>query len=292
MNAERNGNAGEIVLRPLGERVLIVEAPFLEPAEARPFMRRLLARLEARPIDGWIEAAAGFASVAVYYDPIRFADTRTWSGQPDRPQEERVLLRTAAAAGGRQAGRGGRPGEGAVAIVLEASNPGPILRAFADELAAVAEEAWIGEEEDGSGRLVRIPVRYGGADGPDLADVARYHGITEAEAVRLHSEAEYEVAMLGFAPGFAYLDGLAEALATPRLDEPRLSLPAGAVGIGGAQTGVYPLASPGGWRWIGTTPLAMFDPLREPPALLRAGDRVRFVPMADGEVAGHERDRA
>jgi len=126
-----------------------------------------------------------------------------------------------------------------------------------------------------SSTLVTIPVRY---DGPDLAFVARETGLTEREVIRLHAEPEYRVYLLGFAPGFAYLGDLDSALVLPRRSAPRLRVPAGAVAIGGAQTGVYPLATPGGWHLIGSTSLKMFDPAREPAALLRAGDRVRFQP--------------
>lgn len=127
------------------------------------------------------------------------------------------------------------------------------------------------------GRLVEIPVAYGGAGGPDLALVAAHHGFTPDEVVRRHAATEYVVHFVGFMPGFAYLGGLDAALATPRREVPRASVPAGSVGIGGAQTGVYPVASPGGWQLIGRTPLALFDPARDPATLLRAGDRVRFV---------------
>jgi inhibitor of KinA len=129
-------------------------------------------------------------------------------------------------------------------------------------------------------RIVEIPVCYGGEFGPDLEDVAQRHAITPDEAVRLHSEASYSVYMLGFAPGFAYLGGLPAELATPRRDEPRVAVPAGSVGIGGIQTGIYPLVSPGGWQLIGRTPLRLFDPAHDPPTLLDVGDRVCFRPIA------------
>ncbi|MDR7295356.1 KipI family sensor histidine kinase inhibitor [Pelomonas aquatica] len=127
------------------------------------------------------------------------------------------------------------------------------------------------------GRVVEIPVRYGGEAGPDLADVAAHCGMTADEVVRRHTAADYVVYFIGFQPGFAYLGGLDEALHTPRRSEPRVAVPAGSVGIGGAQTGIYPLATPGGWQLIGRTALALFDPLAEPPTLLAPGDRVRFV---------------
>lgn len=132
-------------------------------------------------------------------------------------------------------------------------------------------------------RRVEIPVCYGGAYGPDLEEVARQHGLSPDDVVRLHSEATYRVYMLGFAPGFAYLGGLPGAIATPRRAEPRTSVPAGTVGIGGTQTGVYPLVTPGGWQLIGRTPLTLFDATREPPTLLAAGDTVLFRPIAPGE---------
>ena len=127
------------------------------------------------------------------------------------------------------------------------------------------------------GRLVEIPVAYGGEHGPDLADVAAHTGFTPAEVVRRHSGGEYVVYLLGVLPGFAFLGGLAPERATPRRAEPRTAVPARSVGIGGEQTGIYPLVSPGGWQLIGRTSLEMFDPAAEPPTLLRPGDRVRFV---------------
>lgn len=131
------------------------------------------------------------------------------------------------------------------------------------------------------GRLVELPVRYGGNAGPDLADVAAHTGLSPAEVIRRHSQATYRVALLGFAPGFAYLFGLPPELATPRLPTPRARVEPGSVGLAGPQTGVYALPTPGGWRIIGRTPLTLFDPHRAEPFFLRPGDRVRFVPVDD-----------
>lgn len=125
---------------------------------------------------------------------------------------------------------------------------------------------------------IEIPVRYGGRDGPDLDEVADLHGLRPADVAELHASATYTVLFLGFAPGFAYLGGLPEGLVTPRRPSPRERVPAGSVGIAGEQTGVYPLAMPGGWRLIGRTDISLFDPTRPEPALLRPGDTVRFVP--------------
>lgn len=126
-------------------------------------------------------------------------------------------------------------------------------------------------------RVVEIPVLY---DGPDLDFVAAHAGCSIREVVRIHAAPEYLVHMLGFTPGFAYLGGMDEAISTPRLDKPRVRIPAGSVGIAGAQTGVYPIDSPGGWRLIGHTTAKLYDPASKNPFLLEAGDRVRFVPVA------------
>jgi inhibitor of KinA len=129
------------------------------------------------------------------------------------------------------------------------------------------------------GEVVTLPVHYGGEWGPDLEFVAESHGMSPAEVVEEHARPLYLVHMIGFAPGFPYLGGLSERLATPRLETPRVSVPAGSVGIGGSQTGVYPLETPGGWRIIGRTPERLFDLARPRPNLLSPGDRVRFLPI-------------
>lgn len=130
-----------------------------------------------------------------------------------------------------------------------------------------------------SSACIELPVCYGGGHGPDLTEVAALTGLAPEEVIRRHAAVEYRVAMLGFAPGFAYLLGLDPRLAVPRRDTPRTRVPAGSLAIGGGQTGVYPTDLPGGWRLIGRTPLRMFDPRRQPPALLTPGARVRFAPI-------------
>ncbi len=132
-----------------------------------------------------------------------------------------------------------------------------------------------------AGRLVELPVIYGGAAGPDLDAVAAHCGLSPDEVIARHAAQVYTVAMLGFAPGFAYLLGLPPELATPRLATPRLRIAPGSVGIAAAQTGIYALPTPGGWRIIGRTTRALFDPARVAPFALQAGDRVRFVPTQD-----------
>jgi inhibitor of KinA len=125
-------------------------------------------------------------------------------------------------------------------------------------------------------RLMEIPVCYDPEFALDLDRVAEHTKLSEREIVDLHSTSEYRVACIGFVPGFTFLAGLPKNLATPRRDVPRKEIPAGSVGIGGAQTGIYPLRSPGGWNLIGRTPLKLFDPTKDPPTLMCPGDRVRF----------------
>ena len=145
-----------------------------------------------------------------------------------------------------------------------------------------------GDEDPAPRRRLVIPVLYGGEAGSDLPEVAAHACMTADEVVQRHSAPAYRVVMIGFAPGFPYLSGLDPALAVPRLDRPRVRVPAGSVGIGGEQTGVYTLATPGGWRIIGRTPVPLFDPGREPPSLLAPGDEVRFLPMDHGACAALE----
>jgi inhibitor of KinA len=130
-----------------------------------------------------------------------------------------------------------------------------------------------------------VPVCYGGEWGPDLETIGRAHGLSADEVVSVHSGAEYLVSAVGFTPGFPYLSGLPERLHTPRRETPRTRVPAGSVAIGGAQTGIYPFETPGGWNLIGRTPWRLFNPHARPPTLLQVGDRVRFRPITSGEYA-------
>lgn len=190
-----------------------------------------------------LEVVPAYTSIAVHYDPRVFA---SGSALPDARSS---------------AGSAAIPYD-RVCAVIEA-----LLRAHAGT-------------EGPSPRTVEIPVRYGGDDGPDLDDVARRAELDADAVVRLHAGADYTVHMIGFAPGFPYLAGLPPRIATPRRDSPRARVPAGSVGIAGGQTGIYPLATPGGWRLIGRTDVRLFRPDADPPALLAVGDRVRFIPVA------------
>lgn len=138
-------------------------------------------------------------------------------------------------------------------------------------------------------RIVEIPTIYGGEFGEDLGFVAEHNGLSEDEVIKIHSSVDYRIYMLGFSPGFPYLGGMSEKIETPRLKTPRTKIPAGSVGIAGKQTGIYPMESPGGWQLIGRTPLKLYDPVRETPIMLQAGDYIRFVPIDRDE---YERIRA
>ena len=137
--------------------------------------------------------------------------------------------------------------------------------------------------------MVEIPALYGGEYGPDLEFVADHSGLSQEEVVRVHAGMDYLVYGMGFTPGFAYLGGMSERIATPRLQTPRTLIPAGSVGIAERQTGVYPIASPGGWRLIGRTPVQLFDAGRDPPVLAGPGDYVRFVPLTEEAYRDLER---
>jgi inhibitor of KinA len=162
-------------------------------------------------------------------------------------------------------------------VAKATETPDKLFDWFATRIrAAVAGGPDPGPTARSSSRSVEIPVCYDSGFAPDLEHVAEHAKISPIEVIDLHSTAEYRAACIGFVPGFPFLSGLARKLATPRRDVPRKEIPPGSVGIGGAQTGIYPLRSPGGWNLIGRTPLKLFDPTKDPPALLRAGDRVRF----------------
>jgi inhibitor of KinA len=224
---------------PLGDSALIVRVRDRfddAPEKTLDAVLCALQKLQSVMIPGVIELAPAYTSVAVFFDPIAVAKAAEPSHEVFDWLAARVRAAVAVAAD-----RGRRRGT---------ARPGV--------------------------RLVEIPVCYDPEFALDIDDVGRRANISQNEVIRLHAAAEYRVACIGFVPGFPFLAGLPKKLATPRRDVPRKQIPPGSVGIGGAQTGVYPLCSPGGWNLIGRTPLRLFDPEKNPPALLRAGDRVRF----------------
>lgn len=146
------------------------------------------------------------------------------------------------------------------------------------------------DKRSGRTRIIEIPVCYGTTYGEDLDFVAENAGLTKEEVINMHSSRDYLIYMLGFMPGFPYLGGLDERLFTPRLSSPRIRIPAGSIGIGGKQTGIYPLESPGGWQLIGRTPIRPYRPDRKIPIIYQAGDYIRFIPIGEEEYKRIERE--
>ena len=156
-----------------------------------------------------------------------------------------------------------------------------------DKISAIVST--ISESDIVEREIVEIPVCYEEPYGLDLDDVCEIHSISKEELIRKHTEPEYLVYMIGFTPGFPYLGGMDESLATPRKKEPRSKIPAGSVGIAGSQTGVYPIASPGGWQIIGRTPLKLFDPYRNNPVMIEAGQYIKYISISAKEFEDIER---
>ena len=224
---------------PLGDSSLIVRVreEFEDaPESTLDEVLRVFHQLRKAAIPGVIELAPAYTSIAIFFDPITVAKS---SGRSDGLFNWLAARIRAAVAGG--------------------VDPGRRVKGRRSDV-----------------RIVEIPVCYDPEFAPDMDDVVRHTKISGDRIVELHSTAEYRVACIGFVPGFTFLAGLPKKLATPRRPTPRKEIPPGSVGIGGTQTGIYPLRSPGGWNLIGRTPLKLFDPTKDPPALLCAGDRVRF----------------
>jgi inhibitor of KinA len=159
----------------------------------------------------------------------------------------------------------------------------PLRRSHAEIEALVHEQAGMGLSHLPERKLHDVPVCYGGAFGPDLDEVARFANLTPERVIEIHSTAQYRVYFLGFAPGFPYLGGMDRRIAVPRLSSPRKEVAAGSVAIADTQTGIYPVASPGGWRLIGKTPLKLFSPTEKNPSLFLPGDSLRFRPITADE---------
>lgn len=231
-------------IHPLGDAAVLVEFGRVVDLQVSRRVHGLAARVVAVTAGepGWGVPVPGACSLLVPVDPL----------EPGA---------VAAAARLAKIVRGFRPGAGHV-----------------DAPGAAPSDALQSETSEAPGQVLKIRTRYGGPDGPDLAAVAEMTGLTLHEVVQRHAAVLYTTLFLGFAPGFGYLGPLPDALALPRRPVPRTHVPAGSVAIVGGQTAVYPIDSPGGWWVIGRTELSLWDPRRDPPALLRAGTRVRFLP--------------
>jgi KipI family sensor histidine kinase inhibitor len=229
---------------PLGDRAILIQLGARIDQQLNTRALALADNVRAARLPGVLDVAAAYASVCVRYDPAAWLDA---AHSPFAELSARLgsIVDNAAAA--------------SATLDNDAIVDGSIL--------------------DGSildNTILEIPVRYGGESGPDLEAVAQHAGLRVEEVITRHCAGDYRVAMLGFAPGFAYLLGLDAALHVPRRATPRTRVPAGSVAIGGAQTGIYPRELPGGWQIIGHTALTLFDPAHDPPTLLTPGKRVRF----------------
>ncbi|HEY2614720.1 MAG TPA: 5-oxoprolinase subunit PxpB [Chthoniobacterales bacterium] len=221
-------------IQPLGDSALIVRvvADFArDPDGSLTAVLDVLEALEAAAIPGVIELAPAYATVAVFYDPVR------------------------------------------ISMNADSTDPFESLR---KKIVAIISAGSSKKKQRSEASAIEVPVCYDRAFALDLDKVEQQTGLSGTEIIRRHASAAYRVNCIGFSPGFPYLSGLPAELATPRRATPRTDVPAGSLAIGGAQTGIYPKNSPGGWNVIGRTPLVLFDVRRDPPARLRAGDRVRF----------------
>ncbi|WP_440115728.1 5-oxoprolinase subunit PxpB [Paenibacillus sp. QZ-Y1] len=242
----------EEMLSPLGEAGVVIRCGDVISDEVHQRVMSVCALLEKSPIPGIIEWVPSFASVTLFYDPLLLLDAIKPGIQTEVDGTE----------------LGEKSGGASIPLI---SPYREVCRMLLHQLNKT-EEAKAYKQP----RTVIIPVCYGGEQGPDLGHVASENGLTPDEVIAIHTSGDYLVHMIGFAPGFPYLGGLSEKIATPRRATPRLRVEAGTVGIGGKQTGVYPIVTPGGWQCIGRTPLSLFRPSEDPPSLLAAGDRVRF----------------
>ncbi|WP_019122173.1 5-oxoprolinase subunit PxpB [Brevibacillus massiliensis] len=233
----------EATFQPLGDQAVVVQFGTAMSLEAYRQVRRVSAMLDRQSLPGMVEYIPAYTTITIFYNPMELYDWYKSFGPADLEQDSCSPYQVCC----------------------------HLIQDRLDQAVLESEEA---------GRTVDIPVCYGGELGPDLGEVARLHQLSEQEVIEIHAGGDYLIYMIGFAPGFPYIGGMSERIATPRRKSPRLSIPAGSVGIAGNQTGIYPMETPGGWQIIGRTPLRLFRPEDNPPSLLRAGDRVRFVPIS------------
>ncbi|MEF2246529.1 5-oxoprolinase subunit PxpB [Paenibacillus sp. IITD108] len=238
-------------IEPLGECAVIIRLGERIDEYVHYKVMRMSEHLEQHPFAGWIEAVPSYAAVTIHYDPFAVYKSR-------RAAEKQHLT---------------------------------IYETISKRLDYILQNSLSNENFDSHQASIKaalpviVPVCYGGEYGPDLPFVAKHCGLTENEVIKLHAETDYLVYMIGFVPGFPYLGGMPEQLATPRRAEPRLQIPAGSVGIAGGQTGIYPYATPGGWQLIGRSPVKLFDAAKEPPSYLQAGIKLRFEPITPEQYA-------
>ncbi|MFD2699272.1 5-oxoprolinase subunit PxpB [Paenibacillus shunpengii] len=238
----------------MGDSAILIEFDQRIDLDIHEQVRTCLIQLEAQAFPGMLECVPAFASITVHYDPI-------------------VVMRDTSGAFKHEPSYDEGPGPSGKYV-----SPSQRVRSYVAAL--IGKPTPLYREEP---RSITIPVWYGGEAGPDLEEVSRHSGLSAEEVIREHTAPEYTVYMIGFSPGFPYLGGMKSSIAVPRRVTPRLQVPAGSVGIGGGQTGVYSQSTPGGWQIIGRTPLSLFNPMEKEPSLLQAGDRVKFRAITEKE---------
>ncbi|MFD2114389.1 5-oxoprolinase subunit PxpB [Paenibacillus yanchengensis] len=232
-------------IEPLGDSALLIRFGKQIAIEAHRQVMEAKQLLEQRPFHGLVEVVISYAAIAVHYEPIAVLQQQLPVGK----QRDSTVF--------------------------------TIVAQIVEEILA-EQRVSLGEEQCSS-PVIEVPVCYGGSFGPDLAELAAACQLSVQEVIAIHSEPLYLIYMLGFAPGFPYLGGMDERITYKRRDQPRTLVAAGSVGIAGLQTGIYPTAMPGGWNIIGRTPLTLFDADHDPPAVLQAGKRIKFVPISEAE---------
>lgn len=228
----------------LSETAIVIEFGKKIEADIHKRVKAFVSYIEKHSFQGFIETVPAYSSVTVFYDPLQVI-----KGEANRSN-----------------------------VLKSRKSAFDIVSSLMNEFVIQANDA-----VDNLKRVVEIPVCYGGTFGPDLQFVAEQNNLTSAEVINIHSQGEYPVYMIGFAPGFPYLGGMSKKIATPRRSSPRTSIPKGSVGIAGNQTGVYPISTPGGWQLIGRTPIQLFLPEDDRPSFLQPGDIIKFVPISQKE---------
>ncbi|MEB1808387.1 MAG: 5-oxoprolinase subunit PxpB [Bacillaceae bacterium] len=237
----RKEKAASFDIYPLSEMAITIQFGTMIDIDLHRRVKTFTHHLEDCPFAGFLECVPAFSSVTVYYDPLRVLQSEQTSGNSS----------------------------------VNTRSPYDIVSFYFKKMVEKLTDI-----KENSPREIEIPVCYGGELGPDLEFVAKHNNLTTDEVIQIHSSGEYLVYMIGFAPGFPYLGGMSEKIATPRRSSPRETIVKGSVGIAGSQTGVYPISTPGGWQLIGRTPVELFCPKYTIPSLLQAGDVIRFKPIS------------
>lgn len=233
-----------VKLLPLGDCAIVIELSNSINIQTHQKIKALCSYLDEHPFEGMIEYIPAFTTITIVYDPLRIYNSN------NNLYSERI----------------------------NKESPYLIVSSIVKRILTLVDK----EVKDKT-QVVEIPVCYGGEFGPDLEYVAKHNNITPEEVINIHASGEYLVYMIGFAPGFPYMGGMSDKIATPRRKSPRLLIPEGSVGIAGEQTGIYPIGTPGGWQLIGRTPVALFRPKEDIPSLLRAGDIIKFKAISRQE---------